>query len=124
MAESVLRKKSYGFALKVIKVYKQIVTEKKEYVLSKQFLDSGTSIGALIREAEFAQSKADFISKMNIALKESNETEYWICLLRDSEFISIETASDLFSDNQELLRMLIASIKTAKQNSNRSLTNT
>jgi four helix bundle protein len=107
----------------VIKVYKQIVAEKKEYVLSKQFLDSGTSIGALIREAEFAQSKADFISKMNISLKESNETEYWICLLRDSEFISIETANELYSDNQELLRMLISSIKTAKQNSNRSLTN-
>jgi four helix bundle protein len=107
----------------VIKVYKQIVAEKKEYVLSKQFLDSGTSIGALIREAEFAQSKADFISKMNISLKESNETEYWICLLRDSEFIPLETANELNTDNQELLRMLISTIKTAKQNSNRQLTN-
>jgi len=123
MAESVLRKKSYSFALKVIKVYKLIVAEKKEYILSKQFLDSGTSIGALIREAEFAQSKADFISKMNISLKESNETEYWICLLRDSEYISSETAKELFSDNQELLRMLVSSIKTAKQNANKPLTN-
>jgi len=123
MEESPLKKKSYSFALKIISAYKQIVSEKKEYVLSKQFLDAGTSIGALIREAEFAQSKADFISKMNIALKESNETEYWICLLRDSEFITIETANNLKNDNQELLRMLISSIKTAKQNSNRSLTN-
>jgi four helix bundle protein len=119
-----LRKTSYDFALKVIKVYKRIVAEKKEYVLSKQFLDSGTAIRALIREAEFAQSKADFISKMNISLKESNETEYWICLLRDSDFITSETGDDLNSDNQELLRMLVSSIKTAKQNSKRSLTNT
>jgi four helix bundle protein len=123
MADSILRKKSYAFALKVIKVFKQIVAEKKEYVLSKQFLDAGTSIGALIREAEFAQSKADFISKMNIALKESNEKEYWICLLRDSEFITLETAKDLYSENQELLRMLVSSIKTAKQNANKPLTN-
>ncbi|HLP73955.1 MAG TPA: four helix bundle protein [Bacteroidales bacterium] len=123
MAESILKNKSYSFALKVIKAYKQIISEKKEFVLSKQFLDSGTSIGALIREAEFAQSKADFISKMNIALKESNETEYWISLLRDSDLMSEETATELFSENQELLKMLISSIRTAKQNSNRSLTN-
>jgi four helix bundle protein len=123
MGESVLKQKSYSFALKVIRVYKQTVADKKEYIISKQFLDSGTSIGALIREAEFAQSKADFISKMNIALKEANETEYWICLLRDSDFINVETANDLNSANQELLRMLISTIKTAKQNANRPLTN-
>jgi four helix bundle protein len=123
MAESILRTKSYAFALKVIKVYKQIIAEKKEYVLGKQFLDAGAAIGALIREAEFAQSKADFISKMNISLKESNETEYWICLLRDSDFITKETADDLNSNNQELLRMLVSSIKTPKQNSGKPLTN-
>jgi len=83
--------------------------------MSKQFLKAGTSIGALVREAEFAQSKPDFISKMSIALKESNETDYWVSLLRDSGFISIETATDLLSDNRELISMLISSIKTAKQ---------
>ena len=123
MGQNVLREKSFAFALRVIRVYKQIVAEHKEYVLSKQFLDAGTSIGALVREAEYAQSKPDFISKMNIALKESNETEYWILLLRDSDFISVATADDLEKDNKELLRMLISSIKTSKTNSNRSLLN-
>jgi four helix bundle protein len=117
MANSILKDKSYVFALKVIKVYKAIIAEKKEYTLGRQFLDAGTAIGALIREAEFAQSKADFISKMNIALKESNETEYWISLLKDSDFITTATAKELDSDNKELLRMLVSSIKTAKQNS-------
>src|SRR5450759_63696 len=115
MAESILRQKSYAFALKVIRVYKQIVAENKEYVLSKQFLKAGTSIGALVREAEFAQSKPDFISKMSIALKESKETDYWVSLLHDSGFISIEIATKLLADNKELISMLISSIKTAKQ---------
>ena len=116
MSESILREKSYKFALKVIKVYKQIVAEFNEYVLSKQLLKAGTAIGALVREAEFAQSKADFISKMSIALKESNETEYWLLLLRDSDFILVEIAEDLLADNKELISMLVASIKTAKKN--------
>ena len=71
--QSILKQKTYAFALKVIKVYKQIVTEHKEYVLSKQFLKAGTAPGALVREAEYGQSKPDFISKMSIALKEANE---------------------------------------------------
>jgi len=81
MKDSILREKSYKFALKVIIIYKSIVSEKKEYLLGKQLLKSGTAIGALIREAEFAQSKADFISKLSIALKDSNETDYWLSLL-------------------------------------------
>jgi four helix bundle protein len=115
MKDSVLRNMTYAFALKVIKVYKQIVAEHKEYVLTKQFLKSGTSPGALVREAEFAQSKPDFISKMSIALKESNECEYWTSLLRDSGYISIETAEDLLSDDGEIIRILVSSIKTAKK---------
>jgi four helix bundle protein len=118
MAESILRQKSYAFALEAIKVYKKIGTDHKEYVLSKQFLKAGTSIGALVREAEFAQSKLDFISKMSIALKESNETDYWVSLLRDSRYLSIEIASELLADNKELISMLISSIKTAKQSLN------
>ena len=116
MKESILKQKTYAFALKVIKVYKQIVAVNKEYVLSKQFLKAGTAPGALIREAEFGQSKPDFISKMSIALKEANESEYWTCLLRDSNFISQTTALDLLTDNIEIIKMLTASINTAKSN--------
>ena len=116
MKESILKLKTYAFALKVIKVYKQIVAEHKEFVLSKQFLKSGTSPGALVREAEYGQSKPDFISKMSIALKEANECDYWTCLLRDSDFISQATALDLLSDNVEIIKMLTASINTAKNN--------
>ena len=85
--KNIVATKSYAFALRVIKRYKYLIAEQKEYVLSKQILRSGTSVGALIKEAEHAQSKADFLNKMNIALKEANETEYWLMLLRDSEFI-------------------------------------
>jgi four helix bundle protein len=82
--------------------------------LSKQFLKSGTAAGALIREAEFAQSRADFISKLTIALKETNETDYWISLMRDSEILDLQFANQLENENRELIRMLISSIKTAK----------
>lgn len=114
MGESVLRSKSYLFAISIIKIYKQLITEQKEFVLSKQLLKSGTAIGALIREAEFAQSKLDFINKLSIALKESNETEYWILLLKDTSLITSDTASSLLSENTELIRMLVSSIKTTK----------
>jgi len=116
MKESILKQKTYAFALKVIQVYKQIVAEHKEYVLSKQFLKAGTAPGALVREAEYGQSKPDFISKMSIALKEANECDYWICLLRDSDFITQDTAIDLLTDNIEIIKMLTASINTAKNN--------
>ena len=119
MKESILKQKTYAFALKVIKVYKQIVAEHKEYVLSKQFLserESGTAPGALVSEAEYGQSKPDFISKLSIALKEANECDYWTCLLRDSDFISQATALDLLADNVEIIKMLTASINTAKNN--------
>jgi four helix bundle protein len=116
MKESILKQKTYAFALKVIKVYKQIIAEHKEYVLSKQFLKSGTAPGALVREAEYGQSKPDFISKMSIALKEANECDYWTNLLKDSDYISLETFDDLQSDNIQIIKMLTASINTAKNN--------
>jgi four helix bundle protein len=116
MKESILKQKTYTFALKVINVYKQIVFEHKEYVLSKQFLKSGTAPGALVREAEYGQSKPDFISKMSIALKEANECDYWTCLLKDSDYISQETFVELQTDNREIIYMLISSVKTAKAN--------
>jgi four helix bundle protein len=116
MRNNILKTKSYGFALNVIKAYKLLVFEKKEYVISKQFLKSGTAAGALIREAEYAQSRADFISKLTIALKETNETEYWIALMRDSDILDNKFANQLENENKELIRMLISSINTAKAN--------
>ena len=116
--DNILRHKTYSFALRVISVYKHIVAEHKEFVLSKQLLRAGTAPGALVRESEFAQSKPDFISKLSIALKEANETEYWISLLKDSDFISQEVAAPLLKDIDEIVRMLVASIKTTKNNIN------
>ena len=111
--------KSYTFALRIIKLYKYLVTEKKEYVLSKQLLRSGTAIGALIKEGEHAQSKADFLNKMNIALKEANETEYWIELLRDSEYLSTTESLSILDDTSELIRLLISIVKTTKATLNK-----
>ena len=119
MKDSILKQKTYDFAIKVIMVYKQIVSGHKEYILSKQFLKAGTAPGALVREAEYAQSKSDFISKMSIALKEANECEYWTSLLRDSGFIAVETADDLLKDDKEIISMLVSTIKTAKANLNK-----
>ena len=106
--------KSYTFALRIVKLYKYLVAEKKEYVLSKQLLRSGTAIGALIKEGEHAQSKADFLNKMNVALKEANETEYWIELLRDSEYLSTSESLSILEDSTELIRLLISIVKTTK----------
>ncbi len=116
MSKGILSSKSYLFALDIINLYKILSFEKKEFVLSKQLLRSGTAIGALVREAEHAQSKKDFLSKINISLKEANETEYWIDLLKDSGFISLEEYSDISQKNKELLRLLISTVKTTKQN--------
>lgn len=112
--ESPLRNKSYAFALRIIKLYKYLVAENKEYVLSKQVLRSGTAIGALISEAKFGQSKADFISKMNIALKEANETDYWLSLLKDSEYIDEKQYKSLNKEINELISMLASTVKTLR----------
>jgi four helix bundle protein len=114
--ENALKQKSYAFALRVIKLYKHLSKANGEYVLSKQVLRSGTSIGANITEANRAQSKLDFVHKLSIALKEADETEYWLNLLRDSDYITRAQADALLTDCAELQRMLIASIKTAKRN--------
>lgn len=110
-----LRDKSYVFAIQIVKLSQYLQAEKKEYVLSKQILRSGTAIGALVRAAEFGQSKADFINKLSVALKEANETEYWLCLLKDTEYINLELFENLQSDCKELIAMLVSSIKTAKK---------
>lgn len=111
-----LRTKSYDFAIRMVRFNRYLIAEKKEFVLSKQILRSGTSIGALIRESEFGQSKADFINKLSIALKEANETEYWLSLLHDTDFIEHKMYESLKSDIDTLISLLVVSIKTAKRN--------
>jgi len=116
MKESILREKSYQFALRIVKLYQFVVTDKNEYVLSKQILRSGTSIGANVEEANQAQSKADFIHKLSIAQKESFETDYWLRLLRDTNYLTEKQANSVLNDCQELQKLIISSIKTAKEN--------
>lgn len=114
MKESILKNKSYDFSILIVKTYKIISFDKKEFTLSRQFLKSGTSIGANIKEAEFAQSNKDFISKMSIALKEVNETEYWLLLLKDTGYIKVDNFNLLVNFNKELIKMLISTINTMK----------
>ncbi len=116
---SIVTTKSYGFAISIISTYKILVQDKKEFVLSKQLLRSGTSIGALIKESEHAQSKADFLNKMNIALKEANETEYWLMLLRDTTYISDCDFYPLHKTCDEIIRLLVTIVKTTKTSLNR-----
>ena len=111
---NVVKNKSFEYAIEVVKVYKIITSEQKEFVLSKQFLRSGTAIGALIRESEHAESKKDFIHKLSIALKEANETEYWILLLKEAEYLSAVNADKLLNGVIELIKLLISIIKTSK----------
>ena len=114
MANSVLQDKSLAFAVRIVKFYKYLSDEKREYVLSKQILRSGTSIGANVSESKNAQSNADFINKLSIALKEADETRYWLELLRLSDIISKEEFEPLDKDAAELVALLTASIKTLK----------
>ncbi len=113
-SENVIVDKSKAFALRIIKLYKYLLSEKKEYVLSKQILRSGTSIGANVKEAIRGQSKADFYAKMNIALKEASETEYWLELLGESGYIEKKHFDSMNSDCQELISILVAITKTQK----------
>ena len=106
---------SKAFALRIIKLEQFLKGEKKEYTLSKQVLRSGTSIGANIRESIYAQSKADFISKMSIALKESSETEYWLELLHESGYLDDSSYKSIYDDNNKISATLINIIKKAKQ---------
>ncbi len=115
--ESIIKDKTYAFAIRIIKLSTFLIEEKKEYIISKQLLRSGTSVGALIREAEYAQSAADFVHKFHISLKEANETEYWLNLLRDTDYLNEALFLSLEQDIKEILRLLIVSIKTAKNNS-------
>jgi four helix bundle protein len=114
--ENILKEKSYAFAIRVVRLSQFLLAEKKEFVLSKQALRSGTAIGVLIREAELAQSKADFVNKMSIALKEANETDYWLLLLKDTDYLDEKLYESLAQNCKELIALLVTSIKTTKTN--------
>ena len=116
MKENLLIDKSIAFASCIIKLHQYLIKTKKETIISKQIVRSGTSIGANINEANYGQSKADFISKMHIALKETAETEYWLKLLIMSEYITEDMGKSLLEDCLEIKRILVASINTAKEN--------
>ena len=113
--DNVVKTKSFLFAVRIVKLHQFLTSEKKEFVLSKQLLRSGTSIGANIREAEHAVSKADFINKLSISLKEANETEYWLDLLRETDYLNDSEYISVQKDIKEILKLLVSIIKTSKQ---------
>ena len=110
----ILEEKSLKFAIRVVNLYKYLVNEKKETVMSKQILRSGTSIGANISEAQYAQSKADFLSKMHISLKEASETKFWLKLLCSTSYIN-DSQTSIMDDCDELLKLLTSTCKTTKK---------
>ena len=116
MKDNILLDKSFIFAVRIVKLYKYLCSQKKEYVLSKQLLRSGTSIGANINEAQDAQSKNDFISKLSISLKEARETKYWIELLRETYYLTDKEANNILEDLIEVIKLLVSIIKTTKEN--------
>lgn len=112
--KNILQDKSYQFSLEIVKLCKYLQEDKREKILSNQVLRSGTAIGALLCEAEFAQSLSDFINKLSISLKEANETRYWIKLLRDSGYIEQVKAVEYLDQINQLISMLVSSINTSK----------
>ena len=112
--DSIVAQKSFAFALRIVKAYKYL-TEHNEYVLSKQLLRSGTSIGANCRESKNAQSRLDFVNKLNIALKEADETSYWLELLHEGGFIEDNSYNSIYNDCTELIKLLTSIIKTTKE---------
>lgn len=119
--ENAIMKKSKAFALRIVKMYKYLCGEKREYVMSKQVLRSGTSIGANVREAIRGQTKPDFIAKMSVAQKEAEETCYWLELLYESGYLSRTIYESMYRDNLEINRILASIIITARQNLKRQL---
>ena len=111
-----IENRTYLFALRIVKAYKYLTRQQSEFVLSRQMLRSGTSIGAMMREAKYAQSRADFVGKVSIALKEANETLYWIELLHDSEYIDDKTFESIHNEADEITSILASIVKTTKEN--------
>ena len=115
--ESIVGEKSLAFGKRIAKCYKYLRSKKREDIMSKQLLRSGTSIGANVREGHYAQSKKDFISKLNIALKEAGETDYWLDVIHSAEYFTDAEYRSLKADNDELIKLLFAIIKSSKSNS-------
>lgn len=116
MKDNVIQKKSFDFAVRIVNLAKHLDHNYNEYVLSKQILKSGTSIGANVEEALGGQSKKDFISKMSIAYKEARETSYWIRLLQATNYLSESEYESIYNDNTEILKIITTILKTSKQN--------
>ena len=114
--ENGIRNKSKAYAIRIVKMSRFLQEERHEYVLSRQILKSGTSIGAYVRESKNAQSTADFINKLEIALKESDETEYWLEILHETDYLEDDEFDSMMADNKELTAMLTSIIKTSKTN--------
>ena len=112
-SDNVIVDKSMDFSIRIVKLYKFLIENKREYVLSKQILRSGTSIGANVKEGVRGQSKADFISKMAIALKEASETEYWLELLYKTDYLNENQYNSINSDCEELIKILMSIVKTS-----------
>lgn len=118
MRDNIVKNKSFGFAVRIVKLYQYLCEQKKEFVLSKQLLRAGTSVGAMVREAEHAESKTDFKHKMAIAQKEINETIYWLELLKETEYLTIEQFESINSDATEIIKLITSILKTTKSNLN------
>ncbi|UPU35722.1 four helix bundle protein [Geomonas paludis] len=115
--ENAIKEKSFALALRIIRLYQFLTEQKREYVISKQLLRSGTSVGAMVREAEQAESKADFVHKLSIALKEANESEYWLDLLHQSGYLDDKSYASITADNKTILKLLTSIINTSKRHS-------
>ena len=118
MSKGPVYEKSFAFALRIVKLARCLQQEQREYVLSKQVLRSGTSIGALVREAEHAESRADFTHKMSIALKEANETLYWLDLLHESEYLTSDQFTSIHPNAKEFIKLLASIVKTTRATPN------
>ena len=113
-SDNIIKDKSYNFSLKIIKIYQELTKDRKEFIISKQLIRSGTSIGANIEEAIGAQSRKDFISKISISYKETRETLYWLHILTDSDFLNKQQSDTLIYDCEELLKIIGSILKTSK----------
>ena len=116
MKENVIKDKSFAFAVRVVNLYKFLADDKREYIISKQLLRSGTSVGAMVREAEHAESKTDFKHKMAIAQKEINESIYWLELLKTTDYLNEDQFSSINNDAIEIIKLITTIIKTTKIN--------
>ena len=116
MKENIITKKAFAFSVRIVKLYKYLTAQKKEYIIYRQVCKSGTSIGANIAEAQRAQSSADFVAKLKVALKEASETQYWLRLLCETEYISNQAFQSLHNDLVEILKILTAICKHYPQN--------